>query len=484
MRIGLFISEFHDKDECNLCIGADMAAKELGVELVIFPGKYIMSDRDITKENPYDYQYTAVFDYCKDAGFDGFIVDINKIGRNAPILKKEKFLNSISGKPLLTVSHFEGYECISAPGGCLHTDLGIRGMEQIILKITGNNVKVTGINVPDYDLDKYTNAINKISCISNAVKNNIKFDDYQTCTKKLIESGIQNFELYLLTEPVECSLKKGWVMPQGSSRVFSISGGKALDEVRGETIYINNTFRFSFIKGTKVIRNFFDDSEQIGYFLIDFNEDLRCGCFDDLLTNLITAWNRTTIIKKKLEDTEDELSDRLEELARDGTVLDHLGEMDYLTDLPSRRGFFAMAYDLLKNEFKEGTYAVVSYIDMDSLKNINAIHGHDEGDHAVLRVAEIIKEVFNEKSVCGRIRGDEFAAIQITREEDKAEELKIEMARQNSKLLLENTKYLNHLIYSICEFRYDENLSLREMLKETDDNLKNMRRMEMIGRQY
>ena len=118
---------------------------------------------------------------------------------------------------------------------------------------------------------------------------------------------------------------------------------------------------------------------------------------------------------------------------------------------------------------------------MDSLKNINAIHGHDEGDNAVRRVAEILQDVFKEKSVCGRIRGDEFAVLQVTDEEDKAEALRIEMARQNNRLLMDNTKYLNHLIYSICEFDYEDSLSLREMLKETDDNLKNMRRMEMIG---
>ena len=68
------------------------------------------------------------------------------------------------------------------------------------------------------------------------------------------------------------------------------------------------------------------------------------------------------------------------------------------------------------------------------------------------------------------------------KEEDKAEMLRIEIARQNNKLFMENTKYLNHLIYSICEFDYDESLSLREMLKETDDNLKNMKRMEMTGK--
>ena len=117
---------------------------------------------------------------------------------------------------------------------------------------------------------------------------------------------------------------------------------------------------------------------------------------------------------------------------------------------------------------------------MDSLKSINEMYGHEEGDRAVRKISDILEEVF-EKCIYGRIRGDEFAVIQVTEEEDKAEELRIEMARQNNKLLMENTKYLNHLIYSICEFDYEESLSLREMLKETDDNLKNMKRMETLG---
>ena len=76
--------------------------------------------------------------------------------------------------------------------------------------------------------------------------------------------------------------------------------------------------------------------------------------------------------------------------------------------------------------------------------------------------------------------GRVYEDLKVTDEEDKAEALRIEMARQNNRLLMDNTKYINHLIYSICEFDYADSLSLREMLKETDDNLKNMRRMELI----
>ena len=83
MRVGLLISEFKDNKACNICLGADVAARDLGVELVIFPGKLIVTDKSYSEENAYDYQYQAVYDYIYEAGFDGLIVDINSIGKNA-----------------------------------------------------------------------------------------------------------------------------------------------------------------------------------------------------------------------------------------------------------------------------------------------------------------------------------------------------------------------------------------------------------------
>ena len=100
--------------------------------------------------------------------------------------------------------------------------------------------------------------------------------------------------------------------------------------------------------------------------------------------------------------------------------------------------------------------------------------GHDEGDRAVKRVAGILQDVF-EGSIYGRIRGDEFAVIQITDEQGKSESIREEMSIQNAKMLTDNTRYMNHLQYSICEFGHDENLSLREMLKETDENLQRIK---------
>ena len=482
MRIGLLISEFNDKKECDICLGADRAARDLGAELIIFPGKYIITDKTFDKEDPYLYQYQAVYDYSIDADFDGFIVDIDKIGHKAAILKKEAFLKQFGKKPLITVTETEGFECIVSDKDTSDIELGYLAVEQILSKITGNNVKARRSEIEDFTVEKYTETIKKISEVSDIIINNKCNDVFEIGAKKFIDAGIENYEIFILEEPVEYSLKKGWKAPKLCKKLFSIHDGKPDTNVNSKDMKISEVFDDTGISGTKVIRNFFYEREQLGFFIIDFTEDFRVGYYDDILTNCVVAGSRNGYLENRLKNAERELAECQEEIARDGSVLDHIGDKDYLTDLPNRRGFFAKAYDLLKEHFREGTYAVVAYIDMDSLKNINAIHGHDEGDHAVIRVAQILNEVFGDKSVCGRIRGDEFAVLQVTEEEDKAEMLRIEMARQNNKLLMDNTKYLNHLIYSICEFDYEESLSLREMLKETDDNLKNMRRMETLNK--
>ena len=482
MRVGLLISEFKDKNACNICLGADVAARDLGVELVIFPGKLIVTDKSYSEENAYDYQYQAVYDYIYEAGFDGLIVDINSIGKNAPILKKEAFLKQFGKKPLLTISDMEGFERVTYEKDTDPYEIGFLAIEQIIEKITGNEVKSKRQELNDFSKEEIISVIEKTALFSElSAQDNYLKDNYDATVKKM-KQCFANIEIFLLESPQICTFKKGWSVPKHCKRVISIHDKKAEKKEKIRDLETADIFNQSEISGTKVIRNVFRREKQYGFFILGFDESIRLGSYDDLIAGMVLGGIRINFLRKYLYDTEKELAQCQEELARDGSVLDHIGDKDYLTDLPNRRGFFAKAYDLLKSDFKEGKYAVVSYIDMDSLKNINTIHGHDEGDNAVKRVAEILKEVFGEHSVCGRIRGDEFAVIQVTDEEDKAEELRIEMARHNNKLLMENTKYLNHLIYSICEFDFEDSLSLREMLKETDDNLKNMRRMETIGK--
>ena len=98
MNIGLLISELEDQEVKKICIGASQAAREKKVTLCIMPGKYLVSEKE--DEHPYEYQHAAIFDYAADFSFDALVIDIDRIGKNAPILKREAFLKKFDGMSL------------------------------------------------------------------------------------------------------------------------------------------------------------------------------------------------------------------------------------------------------------------------------------------------------------------------------------------------------------------------------------------------
>ena len=109
MNIGLLISEIEDKEVKRIIVGANQAAKDKGVTLVIVPGKYLISDTT-DKNISFDYQYSALFDYAVTSDLDGLIIDIERIGSKTTILKKEAFLKKFEGIPVLTLTEQEGYK--------------------------------------------------------------------------------------------------------------------------------------------------------------------------------------------------------------------------------------------------------------------------------------------------------------------------------------------------------------------------------------
>ncbi|MEE0896153.1 MAG: GGDEF domain-containing protein, partial [Acutalibacteraceae bacterium] len=54
------------------------------------------------------------------------------------------------------------------------------------------------------------------------------------------------------------------------------------------------------------------------------------------------------------------------------------------------------------------------FIDLDSFKQVNDKHGHNEGDRALKTVASVLKSVCDRTGgFCARYGGDEFAVVQI-----------------------------------------------------------------------
>jgi two-component system cell cycle response regulator len=98
---------------------------------------------------------------------------------------------------------------------------------------------------------------------------------------------------------------------------------------------------------------------------------------------------------------------------------DHRGEeallalslTDELTGLHNRRRFFVVAEQCLKLAIRMKKRPLLLFIDLDDLKWINDHYGHNEGDQALMGLADILKKTFRESDIIARIGGDEFVVL-------------------------------------------------------------------------
>lgn len=88
-----------------------------------------------------------------------------------------------------------------------------------------------------------------------------------------------------------------------------------------------------------------------------------------------------------------------------------LATLDELTLISNRRGFTALAKHSLAICKRKNLSASILLIDLNKFKPINDKFGHAEGDRALIVFANILREVFRESDVFGRIGGDEFAVM-------------------------------------------------------------------------
>jgi diguanylate cyclase len=88
--------------------------------------------------------------------------------------------------------------------------------------------------------------------------------------------------------------------------------------------------------------------------------------------------------------------------------LRHLVEVDPLTRLPNRRHFHELA---AKAILPSQELTTVLVFDVDRLKYINEVLGHQIGDEALKQIGTVLRETLRRRDVAGRLGGDEFAAV-------------------------------------------------------------------------
>ena len=80
LNIGFFTCHLDNDYAYEICKGVDYAAKELDVNLIIFPGMYMNASYNDPKNARFDYQYNSIFYYASHNTLDALIVSIGSIG--------------------------------------------------------------------------------------------------------------------------------------------------------------------------------------------------------------------------------------------------------------------------------------------------------------------------------------------------------------------------------------------------------------------
>lgn len=92
-------------------------------------------------------------------------------------------------------------------------------------------------------------------------------------------------------------------------------------------------------------------------------------------------------------------------------ILEQMAHYDVLTQLPNRVLLADRFIQALAHSKRQKTLLAVCFLDLDSFKLVNDLHGHEVGDKLLIEVAKRIKASIRDEDTVSRQGGDEFVLL-------------------------------------------------------------------------
>lgn len=163
-----------------------------------------------------------------------------------------------------------------------------------------------------------------------------------------------------------------------------------------------------------------------------------------------------------------EVADLLE---HQNELLDYAATHDKMTGLYNRMGAMERIPKFMREQ-DAGRQFVSVMADLDHLKQINDTFGHDVGDEAICKVAEILTECLPKGSPIGRNGGDEFIAMYALGHEGQPQEIagRIRRACEEYNQTAGKPYYLGISVGSVS-FVFMDGMDLSVISKKADERL-------------
>jgi len=208
---------------------------------------------------------------------------------------------------------------------------------------------------------------------------------------------------------------------------------RTLVESTEDSLYlVDRNFKYLFMNKEHISRMGFSGDEYLGHAYSEFHTPDETKWFVENVNEVFDTGRSIRHEHKSLRDGRYFLQTLSPVKKPDGTIttvtviskditelksmeekLRALSLTDELTCLYNRRGFLTLGEQLLKQSKRQKTGIFMLYADVDNLKEINDTFGHQEGDLALIEIANILKKNYRESDILARIGGDEFVVIPV-----------------------------------------------------------------------
>lgn len=129
--------------------------------------------------------------------------------------------------------------------------------------------------------------------------------------------------------------------------------------------------------------------------------------------------------------------DNLSKMRQMIKTLDEMWVFDPMTHVYNRAGFFKFADEVAKEAKSQKQDMFFIFLDLDGLKSVNDVYGHEMGDKMICEMADILRKTRQKEELLMRYGGDEFVVfgkgISEAELNDKIAEIRRAMAEVNEK---------------------------------------------------
>lgn len=142
----------------------------------------------------------------------------------------------------------------------------------------------------------------------------------------------------------------------------------------------------------------------------------------------------------------------------------YIGEHDRMTELFNRTKYI----DMSDRYYSKLDQVAIVFFDVNNLKKVNDLLGHDAGDALIKKAADSIKSSLKDQEAAFRLGGDEFAVVIPNGDEDSAKEF-----IERWKIILRRLNSLPSYIdcQMACGYSAGSGSNISEILKEADQDM-------------